>query len=68
MIVENENYIIDPVAQAASMYSASMGERYLIEGAKLNDEVLLKRLFKNLDTLLGELDYWLDKVNEEDER
>lgn len=68
MIIENENYIVDPVAQAAHIYGASMGERYLIEGAKLNDEVLLKRLFKNLDTLLGELDYWLDKVNEEDER
>lgn len=65
MIVENENYVIDPVAQAASMYGASMGERYLIEGAPLNDEVLLKRLFKNLDTLLGELDYWLDKANKE---
>lgn len=65
MIITDENYIIDPVAQAASMYGASMGERYLIEGAPLNDEVLLKRLFKNLDTLLGELDYWLDKANKE---
>lgn len=65
MIITDENYIIDPVAQATRIYGASMGERYLIEGAKLNNEVLLKRLFKNQDTLLGELDYWLDKANKE---
>lgn len=65
MIITDENYIVDPVAQAARIYGASMGGRYLIEGATLNNEVLLKRLFKNQDTLLGELDYWLDKANKE---
>lgn len=67
MIVENENYVVDPVVMATDSYRIARGHRSFIESRPLSYRYL-EGTFERLDDLLDEVNYWLDKANEEGER
>lgn len=67
MIVENENYIIDPVVMATNSYRLACGDSLYIESLPVSYEYL-EFNFESLDEHLDEVNYWLDKANEEGER
>lgn len=67
MIVENENYVVDPVVMATNSYRLACGDSLYIESLPVSYEYL-EFNFESLDKHLDEVNYWLDKANEEGEK
>lgn len=67
MIITNENYVVDPVVMATDSYRIANGHRLFIDSRPISYRYL-EGTFERFDELLDEVNYWLDKANEEGER
>ncbi|GET11649.1 hypothetical protein SN811_01490 [Ligilactobacillus agilis] len=67
MIVENENYVVDPVVMAAESAMLAKGTRAFIEYMPISYQ-RMDCAFDRLDGQLDDVNRWLDKANEEGKR